>query len=934
MKSFLTEVAEHILKEFPNTRELEIIVPNRRTGLFLRKYLTQLTDKTIWLPKITPIQDIFYDNSELVEAEDITLIYKLYKAFIKHTGSKESFDDFYYWGEIILNDFDDIDKYLVDAQKMFDTIVDIKEIDQKFDGYEEEAIEIIKKFWYNVNQAKISTHKQSFLELWRAMFNIYSDFKQELRKDNIAYQGMIYKDVAESISTINFTSPDCVVVGFNALNKCEKQLLNVIKSSSNTRFFWDADQYYLKDKYQEAGRFIRENIRKYPPYSDIGIVDYINTILKDIEVIMAPSPISQVKLIPEILDKWQKEDDFDLQKTAIVLGDENLLIPLMYSIPESIESYNVSMGFPVKNTMSAAFVNHLMMLQQRYRTKDSSTKFYFKDVFAILNHSFIKLIDGSKAAELKNKITKEKTIYVDAEEFEDSEILKSIFCPKNETLALFATYLPEICSQVLAKISSSDDFILEAEFLNRILARLIALKDCISDEQIQFESNNIYLKLVNNFMRSLNLAFEGEPLNGLQILGFLETRSLDFDRVIMLSLNEGVFPKTSVSQSLIPYNLRKFHELPSIEFKDSIFAYYFYRLLQRSKEIKIIYSSQSGEGASEASRFISQIKYELKQDIKFVSRAYKIGIDSGKINVGQKSERVIQKIREHLTSGVSPTAINKYLDCKFKYYLHYIEEIKEPDKLEEEEDAAFFGSLFHQIMQNVYAPFIGKDLIDKDFDGFDDAFINTQMRAAIRTVFDLKSETEIDEFENKIIVEIIKKYVKLTLRYDKKNLPLTIIELEEQNDFKLDLPAFNFTVNIKGDIDRVDRQGEIYRVLDYKTGKTNTNCKSISELFEPDRKYDKGMITQILLYVLMYGKDSNLAICPGIININNLDGNFDYRVKINRKTINIFDSELKDELKSALQDVFEEMLNKDIEFTQTSNLDNCGFCPYKNICNR
>ncbi|MDD2635705.1 MAG: PD-(D/E)XK nuclease family protein [Bacteroidales bacterium] len=934
MKSFLTEVAEHILKEFSNTRELEIIVPNRRTGLFLRKYLTQLTDKTIWLPKITPIQDVFYENSKLVVAEDITLIYKLYQIFIKHTGSNESFDDFYYWGEIILNDFDDIDKYLVDAQKMFDTIVDIKEIDQKFDGYEEEAIDIIKKFWYNVNQAKISTHKQSFLELWQAMFNIYSDFNHELRNDNIAYQGMIYKDVAESVSTINFASSNYVVVGFNALNKCEKQLLNVIKSSSNTQFFWDADQYYLKDKYQEAGRFIRENIRKYPPYSDIGVVDYINNTPKDIEVIMAPSPISQVKLIPEILENWQKEKDFDLQKTAIVLGDENLLIPLMYSIPESIEAYNVSMGFPVKNTMSAAFVNHLMLLQQRYRAKDDNTKFYFKDVFAILNHSFIKLIDGSKAVELKNKITREKTIYVDADEFADSEILKLIFCPQNETLNSFATYLPDICTQILTKISSSDDFILEAEFLNRIVTRLVALKDCISNENIHFESNNIYLKLVNNFMRSLNIAFEGEPLNGLQILGFLETRSLDFDRVIMLSLNEGVFPKNSISQSLIPYNLRKFHELPSIEFKDSIFAYYFYRLLQRSKEVKIIYSSQSGEGASEASRFISQIKYELNQDVKFVSRTYKIEIGAGKINVGQKSERVMQKIKEHLSSGVSPTAINKYLDCKFKYYLHYIEKIKEPDKLEEEEDAAFFGSLFHQTMQNIYAQFIGKELIERDFDTFKNSFINAQIRLAIKTVFNLKSENEIDEFENKIIVDIIKKYVKLTLNYDKKNLPLTIIELEEENNFKLYLPACDFAVNIKGDIDRVDRQGEIYRVLDYKTGKTKTSCNSIDELFEPDRKYDKGMITQILLYVLMYGKDSNLAICPGIININNLDGDFDYRVKINRKIINVFDAEHKEELKSALQDMFEEMLDKDIEFTQTSNLSNCDFCPYKNICNR
>ena len=591
MTGFLSEVAKVILDDATDMREIEIIVPNRRTGLFLRKSIIELSGKTIWLPKITPIQDIFYNNSELVIAEDISLIYRLYKAFIEKTGSDESFDDFYYWGEIILADFDDIDKYLVDAQKLFSTVVDIKEIDIKFDGYEKESIEIIKKFWYNVNQAKISAHKQSFLELWQSMFTIYTEFREELRKDKIAYQGMIYKDVAESVSTLSFASKMYYVVGFNALNKCEKQLLNVIKSSVETRFFWDADQYYLKDSYQEAGRFIRENIRKYPPYKDIGIVDDINNITKDIEVIMAPSPVSQTKLIPDILESWMKEPDFDPQKTAIVLGDENLLIPLMYSIPDDIESYNVSMGFPIRNSMSAAFISHLLSLQQHYRQNGDKTNFYFKDVFALLDHSFVRFFYATESSDIKNKITLEKMIYVDSSVFGESELLNEIFSPHNETLQDLASYLPEICSRVLSKISTHDNFIMEAEFLNRIITRLVALNDCISEQQIEFNSNSIYVKLVNNFMRSLNVAFEGEPLSGMQILGFLETRSLDFDRVIMLSLNEGVFPKTSVSQSLIPYNLRKFYELPSIEFKDSIFSYYFYRLLYSSIEFKFIFFS-------------------------------------------------------------------------------------------------------------------------------------------------------------------------------------------------------------------------------------------------------------------------------------------------------------------------------------------------------
>ncbi|MBN2777691.1 MAG: PD-(D/E)XK nuclease family protein [Bacteroidales bacterium] len=934
MTGFLSEVAKVILDDATDMREIDIIVPNRRTGLFLRKSIIELSGKTIWLPKITPIQDIFYNYSDLVIAEDIALIYRLYQTFIKFTGSQEEFDDFYYWGEIILADFDDIDKYLVDAQKLFSTVVDIKEIDIKFDGYEKESIEIIKKFWYNVNQAKISAHKQSFLELWRAMYSIYTEFKSILRRDKIAYQGMIYKDVAESVSTLNFDSKVYYVVGFNALNKCEKQLLNVIKLSAETRFFWDADQYYLKDNYQEAGRFIRENIRKYPPYKNIGIVNNINNVKKDIEVIMAPSLVSQTKLIPDILESWMKEPDFDPQKTAIVLGDENLLIPLMYSIPDDIESYNVSMGFPVRNSMSAAFVSHLLSLQQHCRKTENKFQFYFKDVFSILDHSFIRYLFADEAFEIKNRIILEKKIYIQQTDFGDNELLRSVFNPRNQSLSELSSYLPEICSLVLAKISAIEDFVMEAEFLNRIITRLIALNDCISDQQIAFKSNSIYVKLVNNFMRSLNVAFEGEPLSGMQILGFLETRSLDFDRVIMLSLNEGVFPKTSVSQSLIPYNLRKFYELPSIEFKDSIFAYYFYRLLQQSKEVKLIYSSQSGEGASEASRFIAQIKYELNQKIDFSARAYKIQIDAGNSIVGKKTAENLAKINEHLRKGVSPKAINEYLNCKFKYYLSYIEAIRESETLEEEEDAAFFGKLFHQLMQNIYQPFIGKVLIKEDFKQFTDTFIDAQMRIAIEQTSDFKSETEIDNYENKLIVEIVKKYVKQMLSFDEKNLPFTVLALEETAEYNLQIPNSDLSVKIKGIIDRVEVKDEKYRVLDYKTGKATVTFSSINELFSHDRKSDKSIPLQILLYAMIYSENNSKLVVPGILNVNSLSKEYDFRLRMNRKPLDCFDAQLAIELKGLLVNMFQEILNPEVEFTQTQQIVNCEYCPYKVICNR
>ncbi len=934
MKSFLKEVAEALIKDVSNFRELEIIVPNRRTGVFLKKYISECVSKTVWMPKITTIKDIFSANSKLSEAEDVILIYKLYNCFVKHTSTSESFDDFYYWGEIILADFDNIDKYLVDAEKLFSTIVDLKEIDSKFDGYEEDAIEIIKRFWHNVNQAKISSHKEAFLELWMAMYQIYSDYKKELSEKNIAYQGMIYKDVVDNINIGKFNKETYAIVGFNALNKCEKALLHLLKANKSTLFFWDADKYYLDDKYQEAGRFIRENIRVFGAYNNIGIVNNIVNNQCNIDVIMAPSPVSQTKMIAEILNKWVAEEDYIPEKTAIILGDENLLLPLMYSVPNSLEPYNVSMGFPIKNSMTSDFITHLIDLQKRVRGPESSS-FYFKDILAILKHSFINIIFPSESKTLQNKLLQDKLIYIESDVLQVNDLFKLIFSSCQSDVRLISNYLIEVVSEMQLQISKVDEFYMDVEFLNKVSIRLNALNTCLIDDNITFNKPEIFFKLISDFIRSASVAFEGEPLEGMQVLGFLETRSLDFDRVIMLSINEGVFPKKSTAQSLIPYNLRKFHELPSIEYQDSIFAYYFYRIFQKVKDVKIIYSSQGGDTSSEASRFISQIKYEFKQKINYHNDGYKVLIDTKIPTYAKKNDANIQKIKDHFNKGFSPKAINTYLNCKFQYYLEYIKKIKEPDKLEEEQDGAFFGRLFHEIMKHLYTPYVGKVINIDDFKNIDDSKIENALSLAIKDVFKSSSDKETEKLKDKIIVDIVRRYVLQMLNYDKKSAPFTILSLEESHQYRFALDS-GIEVNLKGFIDRVDLVDGIYRILDYKTGKTDLKVKKTLEtLFDESRKYDCNTATQILTYSLIYKRNNKGSkVCPGVININKISDKLDYQLVIDKSTMNSFDDENEELFVSELNTLFANMLDVNTDFMQTENTDNCTYCIYKTICDK
>jgi CRISPR/Cas system-associated exonuclease Cas4 (RecB family) len=934
MSHFIQRIASYISNNQKNYNNLCIIVPNRRTGLFLRRELALIIKEPRFAPDIIPIKEIFLADQELIEAADIKLIFKLYKVYKKQTGRSEEFDEFYYWGEIMLKDFDYIDKYLIDSSQLFSNIKDLKEIESRFDEFDVDELKIITTFWENINQAKISEHKTKFLDLWNKMHSVYSEFKNLLRKEGIAYEGMIYRDFIDNISFFNPDKETYCFAGFNALNNAEHALFKHLKQNTQTIFFWDADKYYIDDNIQEAGLFIRENIKKYPHPIDFNISDAIKNNKTDIELIISPSETAQTKLVPGILEEWIKKEDFVPEKTAVILADENLLMPLLYSIPPQLSEYNISMGYPVRNSSAYSFVIHLCGLQRNaVKTNDKSTVNH-KDVINLLKHSYLRELFPSDCDKAEENIIKSKLIQIPVESLKGyNSVFAEIFNLNNADIQELTNYFSLIVSSMLYNIKTKTDLVLEAEFLRKISLNLNVFGDIIIKEGIDIKDNNTVFRLIQNNISTLSVPFEGEPLKGLQIMGFLETRSLDFDRIIMLSINEGKFPKKTIPQSIIPYKLRQTFGLPSIEYQDSIFAYYFYRLFHCAKEVKIIYSAQAQDGQGEASRFISQLKYELGQD-KSTTTAYKINtLKIPELKV-KKTASIIAKINSNLQKGISPTEINTYLNCSLMYYFKYVERIRKPDRTEDLDDAAFFGNLYHDTMRRLYDEYKGKVLNEEDFNKIADRdLIKKKVAEAIENEIPGASD-KTSSNDNSVISEVIQRYVELSLDYDKEQVPFTIISLEER--YSVDIKDINDSnialCKISGLIDRVDLKDGVFRVLDYKTGKVVSKANSFESLFETDRKIELNAITQVLLYALMFDKTEDNHVCPGLLSISEIISRPDYKLNINKQSFNGFDNESRKLFISLLSEKIYELRNSDIDFVQTITEDNCKYCDYKLIC--
>ncbi len=943
MKSFLDTVTDEIIQKYPDFNDLEIIVPNNRLALYINEYLKNKVSAVTIAPNIRTISSLFEDFSGLYIPDDLFLLIKLYQVYKEIKVTSETFEEFQSWGQTILNDFDDIEKYLVDAEKLFSNISDISEIDEKFNFISPEEKEVLQRFWKHIVESEDSELKQKFLDLWSILYNLYVKFNEELLSERIAYQGLAYKIAINKLSEEHFPKSKYLAIGFNALNKCEIELFKFI--GSKLVFYWDADKYYLsRVQNHEAGMFLKKYIYNFSQQSsNIGITDTISDPEFDVEVIGMPSSVSLVNQAGLILNEWRKREDFVPEKTAIILADESLLIPLMSAIPTDVDSYNISMGYPLRTTSAFTFLSYLLDLRLTAKNRQNRNYFYAAKVINILNHQYIKKLCVSQTDTIKQNIISNNQIYVECDALFLDELTSLIFKDLPDEVSEINNWLLEVVNFIFDKFFEIPDSDIELQFIFKIQSTLNLIFSSLKEFKDIFTDKREYFKLLLSYLRNQTLAFEGKPIEGVQVMGFIETRCIDFDRIIMLSINEGVFPKSGTAQSIIPYSLRKAYDMPVIEFQDSIYAYYFYRLLQRAKEVKVLYSSFAGDNATEPSRFISQLKYEVfatkESKIKFTNLGFRININSSGRVVVKKDEIIIEKYRSKLSSGISPSEINTYLDCRLKHYFRYILEIKEPKTTIESIEANDFGSIFHEVMKTLYQPFQGKLVNKNDLEKLikSTEHIKSTIKNQIIEYYKLQEIDFVESFKNMLLVEVVARYVKNLLEFDSKHIPFVLLSQEEVLSGKFKLTN-NFELNIKGKIDRIDSYNNAVRIIDYKTGDADKKFSSILSLFEINRSYKAGIATQLMIYSMIY-KNNNLdkTVTPCIYElkqINNVEKVEELLFVKGNITVNDFTMDMQNELLECLENVVGEMLDVNLEIIQTENENNCKFCIFKNICNK
>ncbi|MGZ2368546.1 PD-(D/E)XK nuclease family protein [Ancylomarina sp. YFZ004] len=955
MSSFLKEVTNELFTRYGNQLSNCLLVfPNRRAGLFFSKYLNELVSEPIFVPQVLTINDLIKEWSPLKVVDNLDLLCRLYKIYCSVTQSKETFDEFYHWGEMILGDFDDLDKYRVDAKHLFQNLADEKEIENIFDYLDEEQIEAIRSFWSTFNPEKLSEHQHQFVSVWESLFTIYSNLKEELESEGLAYEGMASRLVVDRLENkeIDIKYEKVIFAGFNALNRCEKDIFSCLKEREQAEFYWDYDESYVKNPYHEAGLFMRDNLRNYPsPKSQISFKNIVAE-RTAIEFISLSSEVGQAKFAHKYLKEYAENKDIPLEETAVVLADEELLLPVLNSIPKNVEHVNVTMGYPAKNTPVASLLGLIIDLQKGGRKQGAGFVFHHKQVLSLLNHQYLNAINPDLADSLAQQIIKSNWVHVNREMLVGDPVIEKLFIPL-KSVEQVSSYLLDLLQAIYKNLdlNKEDEGRLdkiEREYIYHLFLAIKRLTGLLDQHKIEIKLDTFY-RLLDKMIQSLSIPFEGEPLAGLQVMGILETRLLDFKRIIVLSMNEGKLPKTGTSNSFVPYHLRQGFGMPTIDHQDAIFAYYFYRLIQRPEEIKLFYSTQSdGIRTGEMSRFLYQLKYESVFKIEETNPSQDIVITNAKPISIVKNERILKQLNEYCVSdkrSFSPSALNSYMGCSLRFYYRYLAGMKEPDTILEEIDPPMFGNLFHQAMEKLYEPYVGKTISKADIEGLrKNKKVQTKILedAFKELYFNLDKEKSVEVTgRNRLIFDIILKFIDRLLKVDSEFAPFKMIAVEGRYNIQIPLKSDGRKVNIAGIIDRVDQVENTVRVIDYKTGAAELIFKDVESLFDSENKKRNKAAFQTLLYCLFYDMKhgDGLAISPNVYGLKSI---------FNPKFACVLEQKegrakgvpvgsylaYKQEFMDGFSDLLEEIFNPEIPFMQVEDVDVCRTCPYIEVCHR
>ena len=965
MEYFLESIAKSLYSEYGNELNHHCLVfPNRRAGLYFLKYLSACIEKPIWVPSILTINELFKSFSAHQIAGNEVLLFELYKVYRKLKKTSESFDDFYYWGDMLLNDFDDVDKYLINASQLFSNIHDIKSIDQKFGDLSESQVEIIRRFWINFNPEKLTNEKSGFISIWSILFDLYTSLKSSLNGQGLAYEGMIFRELAESSQMKNNSGVEWDMVhfiGFNALNECEKVLMTRFKKAGKAKFYWDYDDYYLSEtKLNSAGFFLKDNLRIFGndmpsdwKFNSIKSASYSNI---NRRVIDTSSDVAQVKLISQLIKDLPDLTLANAHHTAVVLADENLLMPVLTSLPENAGDINITMGYPLKHTLVYTLVKHLIDLQRTASISGGDICFGYKEVISVLKHSLITGLMSGSDNEIIEEITKSNLIWVPNKRFVKSEHLFKVF-RKPATPSLLSEYFKEMLSLIIVNDEKNQDISdnnpvqisIRNEFIYRIILSINRLETIVNSPEVSF-STDTYIRILDRMLRKQTVPFSGEPLSGVQIMGILETRALDFKNLIILSVNEGVIPAVSSGMSFIPYSLREAFGLPSINHQESIFAYHFYRLLQRAENVTFVYNSNSeGLRSGEMSRFLIQMKYEASLKPYFLNLNFEIKshstlnerLERTGVHQSQLNSQFLDKYKRNI---LSPTAINTWLNCSMKFYYRYINRLQERDKVSQDIDPAMLGNILHEMMRSLYQNYTGKVMTQEGLVSIirNKELLDRVTNLAINEKINSGNGSSISG--NELIVrEVLLAYLNRILSADKNLAPFTILELENFFNVSLSVPSGGSQIEILtgGKIDRIDIVDGVTRIVDYKTGNVSESLNSISELFADDRKKDSDGWLQTLLYCEAYlASNPGIVLRPSIYKIKKLAGSpIADKLKLkteNKGEITVDDySFVREEFLLGLKIIISEIFSDETPFSMTTDLrGKCTYCEYKSLCLR
>ena len=961
MEPFLKIVAEDLYGKFGSENglaDITVVFPNRRARLFFDDYLSACSTKPVWSPQYTTIEELFQSQSDLRPADRIEMVTILHKIYQEELKTDESLDSFWSWGELMLADFDDIDRNLALANQLFTLLREQKDMtDLSF--LTPEQTKALEQFFGEMEKAQPTELRQRYQSVWSKLGNIYERFNNTLKEKGIGYNGMIQRRVIANLDPDRFKARKYAFVGFNSLDGAEKELFRAIQSSGKALFYWDYDPAYTESNLlHEAGRFLRDNLKEFP--NELPREQFEDMHRASLTIVEASTDNAQARFIPQ----WLQSLDIEKagKETAIVLADENLLQPVLHSIPqERIGNVNITMGYKLSETSLYSLVNALMDMQ-RFASKNK-WRFNIQSLSRVLSNPMISALSADSPKILED-LRKSRRMFPDITALTDHKDLAVLFHTTTDNLTLLQ-YLQEVLKALVPVIRErADDTLfqpLNQESLYRIFTQINRLYSLIESGNLDISPETL-CRLIRSILATTTVPFHGEPAVGMQIMGLIETRNLDFRNVLLLSAQEGNLPKSGQSASFIPYNIRVAFGLTTMQDKSAVSSYNFHHLLQRAENVTMVYNGNAeanGIGKGQISRYLLQLIVSGAEIQRVTLKPERSDTDITPLSVDKTPAVLEQLCRRYdyanKDSFLSPSALNKYMDCKLMFYLAQVAGLKKPDETDTDIDFAMFGTLFHKSAELTYNYLASKmpdhTVTSQDIEQLikDHEMLEGFVQQAFREdYFDGKEVGKRDYSGTQAInFEVILKYLNQVLRMDMELYAPFQYVGSESDGYKhyIEVPdplqsGAKRQIRLKGIIDRMDCKDGILRVVDYKTGKDKGAPDKIDELFPPtDSKKRKSQAFQIMYYAYimsMQPQFSKYKLAPTLLytRTSSKPTKEDIYYKIGKDVLTDFCGQCGQEFEERLKNIISEIFNPDITFSPTDDKEACKKCDFKDLCGR